>query len=201
MKTKKLLKWLLLAAVLGIVFFVGFRFFEDGRWGQGELGAWQNKAAQIQSFHRGSGGFGAQMMERGREFRHGGNFMNGPRGERHFAGREDFEFGGILFAIAAIFFGWLFRKNAGESIWRKWTGWLLIGLGALLLLAKVLPLVVLAGGAFVLYRLLKRKKNAQTDWKVDDTFESVTPVTSSAGALLDEWERNLNKEEKKNGNF
>ncbi|XJZ26746.1 hypothetical protein ACF5W4_15585 [Bacillota bacterium Lsc_1132] len=195
MKNKKLFKWLLLVAALGIVFFVGFRFFGEGRWGHGELGAWQNRAAQMQPFQHGQGGMGTQMMDRGREFRHG-NFMSGSRGERHFQGREGFELGGILFAFAAIFLGWLFRKNAGESIWRKWTGWLLIGIGALLLLAKVLPLVVLAVGAFVLYRLLKEKKNAKANWKVDETFESVTPVTSSTGALLDEWERNIKKEDK-----
>lgn len=198
MKKRKLFTWVLLLAAFGMALFIGLHFL-GGRFGHEEIGAWQNKASQMQAFHRGSGGMGGQMMQQGRGFHHGGMMMNGPRGARHFAGGHGFGMGGILFALGAILLGWLFRKNAGEVIWRKWVGWLLIGIGALVLFAKVLPLIVLAVIAVVIYRFVKGKKKGQLtrgSWSADEVFEPVAPISSSTGKMLDEWERNINKEDK-----
>ena len=200
MKKNKLFSVVVLLASLGIVFFIGLHFFGVGRWEHGNLGgAWQNKATQMQAFHQGnSGKMGGQMMQQGREFHRDGMMMGDPRGEKHFHGEHGFALGGIIFAIGAILLGWLFRKNAGESLWRKWLGWVLIGIGSLALFARVLPLVVLAVIIFALYKFVKGKKQGRSverNWKMDEVFESVSPISTSTGTMLDEWERNITKEE------
>lgn len=198
MKKSKVFKWLLILVSMGIVLFVGLHFF--GGMGRGNMAVWQNRGSQMQAFGRGgAGGIGRHMMEQGRGFHHGGMMMNGPRGVRHFAGGHGFAFGGILFALGSILLGWIFRKSAGESSWRKWTGWLLIGLGAFVLFAKVLPLVVLAVVVFVVYKLVAKSNKGQTaaeNWDSNMSFEPIATTSSSTGKMLDEWEQTIAKEDK-----
>ena len=123
----------------------------------------------------------------------------GSMGMSHFGGGHGiFGIGSILIALIVAAIGWLLRKNARGSIWKKWTGWVLIIIGTLMLIRRVVPLVVFIIIGVVIWKLVTRKtKDRPTEnLAVDYSPDSITPISSKTGSMLDEWERNVSKEEK-----
>ncbi len=123
----------------------------------------------------------------------------GSMGMRHFAGgRGIFGIGSILIALFIAAIGWFLRKNAKGSLWKKWTGWLMIIVGTLMVIRRVVPLVLFIIIGIVIWKLLTREKKPHPVENLVPEYssDSFSPITSKTGSMLDEWERNVTKEEK-----
>lgn len=189
MNKSRVIRWLLFFAAFGVVLFVGFHLLRFGCWGQ------QNMMA--------SGRMGGMPMQ---GFHHGGmqnglgrGQFGGPGGMRHFRGGHGiFGIGSIVIALIVAAIGWFLRKNAKGSMWKKWGGWVLIIIGTLMLISRVVPLVLFIIIGVVIWKLVARKKKGSPaeNLAADYSLDSIAPISSKTGNMLDEWERNVSKEEK-----
>jgi hypothetical protein len=188
MKKKRVVRWLLLFAAFGIALFIGSHLLHMGGWGHRNMAVWQKGGSQMQAFQHG-------RFHNG--FRQG--HFNGRHGIRHFAGGHGiFRVGSIIASLVILTIGWILRKSAKGNLWLKWGGWLLIGIGTVMLISRVVPLVFFIIIGIVLWRfLVKGKKKHKVETPVADYIvDSVTPLSTKTGDMLDEWERKLSKEDK-----
>lgn len=105
------------------------------------------------------------------------------------------EFDGIFFVpflleLGLVLSGWLLLRRSEGNTAKKWTGILLLVVG----LFPLLPILALAAGITWVYKKCKQRKET-TSWMADDHMYSFTPTSYNAN-ILDEWERNIRKEEK-----
>lgn len=185
MKKNRIIRWLFVFAAIGLAFFIGSQFLHFGGWAPRNIAAWQNGGSHMQAFHH--GGF------------HQGQF-GGPGGMGHFGrGHGIFGFGSIIagFILAAL--GWILRKNAGESLWKKWGGWLLIGMGTLMVITRILPLVIFIVIGLVIWKVVRKGKTEHKTGSIaeDYSLDSIPTATTQTGSMLDEWERKITKEDNK----
>lgn len=122
-------------------------------------------------------------------------FGHGPM-DRGFHGREHHGFGlfGWMLAAAIFFLGWFLRKFSGNSLLKKWTGWLLMLIG----LVMIFKVFLLAAAAVILIVWLFKKwkiTNKNDSWDIPVSFQVATGTINTDADKLDEWERNLFKEE------
>ncbi|NHM31871.1 hypothetical protein [Neobacillus terrae] len=215
---KRRKRWWLMVPLLAMILAAAIFSFSHGRWGANERNHFLPNAQQfngsqqmppqnaVQSPQQGkpgkTGTFNGRSG-RGGEHRQQMNgrqasmhFGHGPMG-RGFRGPHHFAFGLVNWILAGAVFllGWLLRKTAGSSIVRKWTGWLLMFVGAVLILKEFLIAIAAAVFVYWLYKKWKKSEKGQS-WDVPVSFQaSPVPVNSHAD-LLDEWERSISKEEK-----
>lgn len=199
MKKKKGLKWLVLLAVIGIVIFTGFQVVkhEGYRFNNFNMTSMMNSQQQPTqgTFQRGQTGQGQfQGGNQPGQFQANGPHHKGmhQEGMMHQGGFGHHErwFGGFsilpfFLALGSILVGWLLWRGADHGP-RKWIGLLLIALGAL----PSLPILLIAAAIYWLYKKFKNKN----DNLVSDEYTSTQPVKQPD--YLDEWERNIKKEEK-----
>jgi hypothetical protein len=105
------------------------------------------------------------------------------------------EFDGIFFApflleLGLILSGWLLLRKSQGNTAKKWTGILLLVAGLL----PLLPILMLATGITWLYKKWKQRKET-VSWLTEDHMYNFTAVPYNVD-ILDEWERNIRKEEK-----
>lgn len=186
MENNRIIRWLLIVAGLGFILFVGSHlFFHLGGWGQRGMAVWQSSSSQIMIVHRGfrQGQFGGMGMMAGA----------GQISRVH----RIFSIGPVIVALIMAAIGWFLRKNAKGCTGKKVAGWLLMGIAALMILGRVVPFLIFIMIGIIIWRLVtKDKKEHKVDTLAEDpSFESVSPVVSNTGKMLDEWERNISKEE------
>lgn len=115
------------------------------------------------------------------------NFEQNQHHEKH----HEKEFEGLFFipfllAFGFVLFGWfMLRKSEGNMV-KKWTGILLLVIGLL----PVLPMLAFVAAIVWAYKKLKEKRMA-TDIDLYSDFQVQQQVD-----ILDQWERNIRKEEK-----
>ncbi|MCP8969467.1 hypothetical protein [Ectobacillus ponti] len=130
----------------------------------------------------------AGMMKQGKDGFQRDGFHGGKMGHGKHGG-----FAQYLLAAGALILGWFLRRGAGETAWKKWTGWALMAIGlGMLLSAAVVPVIMIAAVGYWLYT---RRKAPSQDWVEAPALQEMYAETSNA-AKLDEWERNIRKEEK-----
>ena len=215
---KRRKRWWLMVPLLALIFAAAIFSFNHGRWGANERNHFLPNAQAfngsqqmppqnaVQLPHQGQpgkngtfigrSGMGGERMQQMNGRQAGMHFGHGPMA-RGFRGPHHFAFGLInwIFASAVFVIGWLLRKTAGSSIVRKWTGWLVMFVGAALILKGFLIAIAAAVFVYWLYKKWKKSEKGQS-WDVPVSFQaSPVPINSHAD-LLDEWERNISKEEK-----
>jgi len=172
MKKRSVLLLVLLAVVAlgGVALFMNMGF--DGRM----HGMMMDGPRHIRAFHGQPGMMGEHRVFR-HEMHHG--MMAG--------GWMMFGVFALLFQLAIVAIGWVMWKTAKQSGW-KWAGMALMGAGILALLPKVLliPFVLLV--AYMLYK----KRQPKTSEPFEPMAMPITPIHD----FLDEWEKNIKKEEK-----
>ncbi|WP_051317112.1 hypothetical protein [Ectobacillus panaciterrae] len=195
-KTRKAWKWFILLPILSIILFVGLRTADFGGWGhRSNFAIHQNhqaffnkggeanrfEALQQGEFHMQGRGNGPHSFEQGfspDRFHH--------RGEHRGFGFIPFLFGLVLFIL-----GWFVRKSADGSTWKKWTGTFLMFLALL----PIMPFILIALAIYWLYKIWK-KNRMNEDITVEPFLSPVHAGVSRNADILDEWERNITKEDK-----
>lgn len=172
MKKRSVLLLVLLAVVAlgGVALFMNIGF--DGRI----HGMMMDGPRHIQSFHGKPG-----MMGEHRVFHH--DMHHGMMA----GGWMMFGVFALLFQLAMIAIGWVMWKTAKQSGW-KWAGVALMVAGLLALLPKVLLIPLVLFVAYMFYKKRQTKPNAP--------LEPMTVPTTPIHDFLDEWEKNIQKEEK-----
>jgi hypothetical protein len=127
-------------------------------------------------------------------------FHHGPRGEwMHQGGWMMFGFLPLLFRLAMlvigltmVIIGWIVWKTTNRSRVWKWVGLAFMGFGLMALLPKILliPLGLLV--AYVMYKQTKRQPVGNV---LNEELTSFTVPTVQKYDFLDEWEKNIQKEE------
>lgn len=182
MKKRKVLLGLLLATVvlggLFVLMNIGFSGRMHGMMMDGPR-HFQAFNGQPSMFHRGELG----------EHRHFA-FRHGIRGGMMAGGWMIFGVFALLFQLAMIAIGWIIWKTSKRSGW-KWAGIALMGIGVVALLPKVLLIPLALFVAYVMY-----KKRRTTNHIFNEEVVPFTVPTAQTSDFLDEWEKNIQKEEK-----
>lgn len=185
---KKTKKWLLLAAAAIFVLIVGQHLFHLGGWGARNIAVWRGGGSQFQGFN--NGGFFQSGFHRGG--------FGGMRGGGRFV-RTTGIFGSFFVSLIFIIIGWFLRKAANTKIWKKWLGWMLMIIGALSIIGRAVPviLLLLIIGAGIYWLTKKDRSEMKVDnFTGDSSIPAVPTVTSKVDSILDEWEKKVMKEEK-----
>jgi hypothetical protein len=189
----KVLKWLIVLPILGIIFFVGLIAADIGGWGHRNMPAvYQQQAffekggeAYIQQGDRHMQGSGHSPRSFQASF-HDNRFHPGKMDRRH----EGFRFIPFLAAAGLFTLGWFIRKNAGGSTWKKWTGAFLM----LLALLPNIPIILISLAIYWLYKQWKKSRTKE-EWAIEPSLSPVYGASRHA-VILDEWEKHILKEEK-----
>ncbi len=175
-KKMRWLKWILILPLLLALLLFGLHSMKFDR-GEHEK---HKQAAYTVSHDKEREAFVAQKEK----FHH---FERQNHHEKHF----EKEFGGLFFipfllAFGFVLFGWfMIRKSEGNMV-KKWTGILLLVIGVL----PVLPILAFVAAIVWAYKKFKEKRVA-TDIELYSDFQVQKQVD-----ILDQWERNIRKEEK-----
>ncbi|MDM5188905.1 hypothetical protein QUF99_16740 [Bacillus sp. DX4.1] len=114
----------------------------------------------------------------------------------HHGKHHEEEFDGMFFILllielSSVLLGWFtLRKAEGRTI-RKWIGILLIVIGLL----PILPLLAIITCAIWLYKQRKQKQET-AHVMIDYTADSYSIASSNTASILDQWEKQIRKEEK-----
>ena len=182
MKKRKVLLWLLLAAVtLG-----GLALFMNVGFGERMHGMMMDGPRHFQAFNGQHGMFHRGELGEHRHFA----FHHGMRGGMMEGGWMIFGVFALLFQLAMIAIGWIIWKTSKRSGW-KWAGIALMGIGIVALLPKALLIPLALFVAYVMY-----KKRQPTTHVFNEDVVPFTVPTAQTSDFLDEWEKNIQKEEK-----
>lgn len=193
-KKRKIWRWLIVATVSAVILAGGFRALHATGWMNKEMLAYPHVHQIFVSMQdRGEKELVGQRehSERFQPKSEGRRFHKEDIKREHGERRHQAD-GWIFFLITAglVISGWFVRKHANESIWRKWTGWLLIFVGVL----PILPLLVIG---FVIYWLCIRIGTRKGSIVfVDVPLHFPYAGENNNSAILDKWEKQMSKEEK-----
>jgi hypothetical protein len=98
----------------------------------------------------------------------------------------------LVIGLTMVIIGWIVWKTTNRSRVWKWVGLAFMGFGLMALLPKILliPLGLLV--AYVMYKQTKRQPVGNV---LNEELTSFTVPTVQKYDFLDEWEKNIQKEE------
>jgi hypothetical protein len=182
-KCKKLcwLKWILILPLLLTLLFFGLHSMKSERWNHEE--------------HRKTEHVVAHDKEGQAFFTEKGHFANSERHDHdQYKKHHEKEFDDVFFApflleIGLVLFGWLILRKSEGNMAKKWTGVLLLVIG----LFPLIPILALAAAITWVYRKFKEKRTITSEHIDIHTYNFST--SQKQIDILDQWERNIRKEE------
>ncbi|WP_242220942.1 hypothetical protein [Bacillus cereus group sp. BfR-BA-01380] len=174
------LKWMLTLPLLLTLLFFGLHSMKSERWDHEK-----HKKAEYAISHDKE----RQAFQTKKEDFAG--FERHTHHEKHHEKRfDDLFFVPFLLELVLVLFGWLILRKSEGNMAKKWTGILLLIIGLL----PLLPILALAAMIVWAYKKFKQKRTVTSEYINTDMY-NVSTMQKQID-ILDQWERNIRKEEK-----
>lgn len=170
------LKWMLILPLLLTLLFFGLHSMKSERWGHEK-----HKKAEYAISHD---------KERQASITKKEDFAGFERHTHHEKRFDDLFFVPFLLELSLVLFGWLILRKSEGNMAKKWTGILLLIIGFL----PLLPILTLGALIVWVYKKFKQKRTITSE-HINIPMYDVSTMQKQID-ILDQWERNIRKEEK-----